>query len=51
MRCCDKIKLVLENSVECVVGSGKNGDRTWARGLAGYVWLNTGTSETPGKGK
>lgn len=51
MRCYDKIKLVLEKSVDCVVGSAKSGGKTWVIGRARYVSLNTETSETPRKGK
>ena len=32
-----KVKLVLKNSVECVVGNGKSGDKTGASGREGCV--------------
>jgi hypothetical protein len=47
----DKIKLVLENSVEFDGGSGKIGDEIGPSGRGGYVSLRTETSETPGKCK
>jgi hypothetical protein len=50
VRCGDKIKSVLENRWECVVGSRKSADKTGPSGRAAYDWLNAETSETSREG-